>query len=183
MAETTLEDLVRMSGAELDRVMREGHPVDEDVLADRRYDGVSLNLPKLLERLTWVKFAKTFRREPDGTLRGWNCRIRQTPLDAPWELERERGAPVTYGHYRVRPSGGYRMPRPYGAGLMLDYGLGGNGRLDPTARVRDPIVAVNAGRSDLLLGWTYLDLALARVPTPSYFALRRGVPLDHDARP
>ena len=181
MAATILDDLVRMSARELDRTMREGHAIDQDVLADRRYDGVSLNLPKLVERITWVKFAKVFRREADGSLRGWNCKIDQTPLDAPWTLTRKDGAPMTYGHYRVGPAAAYRLPRPYGAGLMLDYGVDRNPALDPTRRVRDPIVAVNQGDSTLLLGWTYLDLGAVRVPTPSFFALRRGVELDHVA--
>lgn len=183
MAATTLDDLVRMSFTDLDRTMRDGHAIDPDVLADRRYDGVSLNLPKMVERLTWVKFAKVFRREADGSLRGWNCKVDQSPLDEPWELALERSEPMTYGHYAVRPSAGYRMPRPYGAGLMLDYGLGGNGKLDPTSRVRDPIVAVNEGDSALLLGWSYVDLGMTQMATPSFFALRRGAPLDHDAAP
>ncbi len=186
MAGLTLRDLVTMSAAELDRVMQEGHPIDEAALEEREYDGVSLNLPSVVERLTWTKFCKVFHRDPGGALRGWNCRVVQTPLDEPWELERrdlepQGGAPKTYGHYVVRPTVGYRIPRPYGAGLLLDYGLGKHAALDPTARVRDPIVAVNAGSAELLLGWSYLDLGVARVGTPSYFALRRGAPLSHVA--
>ena len=177
----TLEDLVAMGGAELDRTMRQGHAVDEVVLADRRYDGVSLNLGKVMTKLTWVKFAKVFERQADGSLRGWNCKVEQTPLDEPWELSLEGGEPITYGHYRVVSCDGYQMPRPYDAGLMLDYGLGGNAKLDATARVRDPLVAVNPGDSRLLLGWSYVDLGLTRVSTPSFFALRRGVALAHHA--
>ena len=86
-----LDDLVAMSADELDRVMRNGHPIDLDVLADREYEGVSLNLPALLERLTWVKFAKVFHREEDGSLRGWNCRVVQSPLCEPWVLEKKKG--------------------------------------------------------------------------------------------
>ena len=176
-----LNDLVTMSASDLDQTMKDGHAIDREVLADREYDGVSLNLPKLIERATWLKFCKTFHREPDGSLRGWNCKVDQTPLTEPWRLTLKDGVPQTYGHYRVVSSAGYRMPRPYGAGLMLDYGLGDNGALDPTARTRDPIVAVNEGDSTLLLGWSYMDLGLARVPTPSFFALRRGVKLSHVA--
>ena len=181
MTKLELQDLVAMDGEALDETMRAGHPIDEDVLAGRQYDGVSLNLPKLLERLTWVKFAKVFHREPDGTLRGWNCKIDQTPLDEPWVLTLKDGEPVTYGHYAVVSCEGYRLPRPYGAGLMLDYGLGKNGALDPTSRTRDPIVAVNEGDSALLLGWSYVDAGLLNVGTPSFFALRRGAPLSHVA--
>lgn len=177
----SLADVVAMSAAELDRLMKDGHPVDEDAIAGYRFDGVSLNLPKAVVKLTWEKFAKVFHRDPDGSLRGWNCRIVQSPLEEPWELERKRGEPITYGHYRVVPTAGYRIPRPYGGGVLLDYGLGDNPALDVTRRVRDPLVAVNEGSSELLLGWSYLDLGLTRTGTPSYFVLRRGEPLDHVA--
>ena len=183
MEEITFEQLVAMDDDALDRVMRNGHPIDEDVLAGRVYDGVSLNLPKLVMKLSWEKFAKVFHREPDGSLRGWNCKIEQSPLAEPWVLKIQKGAPITYGHYAVRPCDAYRLPRPYDGGLMLDYGLGGNGRLDPTRNLRDPVVAVNEGDSTLLLGWSYVDIAGARVGTPSFFALRRGAELAHTATP
>jgi len=98
-------------------------------------------------------------------------------------IHRKRGEPITYGFYAVRPCDAYRLPRPYDAGLMLDYGLGGNGRLDPTGNLRDPVVAVNEGDSTLLLGWSYVELAGAQVGTPSFFALRRGAELEHTATP
>jgi hypothetical protein len=178
----SLDDLIAMDARELDAAMREGHPIEEGALEDREYEGVSLNLPRWLIALTWTKFKKTFHRDPrDGALRGWNCRAIQSPLDQPWEIRMRGGKPVTFGHYRVVSNRGYALPRAYGAGWMLDYGLGKNGLLDPSARVRDPIVAVNAGRAELLLGWTYVDLGIFRVPTPSFFALRRGCALSHVA--
>jgi len=178
----TLDDLIAMSADELDRAMKGGHPVDPDVLADREFDGVSLNLPTIVEKLTWTKFAKVFHRD-GSALRGWNCRVVQSPITSPWVLETKGGEPITYGHYAVVPCDGYRMPRPYGAGLMLDYGRGGNNALDPAGRARDPIVAVHEGDSTLLLGWSYLDLGVTTVATPSFFALRRGVELSHVVAP
>lgn len=170
----TTSEVLGWSAAELDRAMRDGRPIDLEALADRVYDGVSLNLPKPVLALTWVKFQKVFAREPDGSLRGWNAKIVQSPIDEPWVLAKKDGRPITYGHYRVRPASDYAMPRPYGAGgVLLDYGLGANPRFDPTARVRDPLVALD-DTSELLLGWTYLDLGLTRVGTPSYFLLRRS---------
>lgn len=170
----TAIEVMRWSAAELDRAMRTGGPIDLEVLADGVYDGISLNLPKPILALTWLKFQKVFAREPDGSLRGWNAKILQSPIDAPWELETKRGRPMTYGHYRVRPASDYAMPRPYGAGgVLLDYGLGVHPRFDPTARVRDPLVALD-DTSELLLGWTYLDLGVTRVGTPSFFLLRRS---------
>ena len=172
-----------MDGEALDQAMRQGGAVDRRLLANRMYEGVSLNLPGWLTKLTWVKFAKVFKEEAHGELRGWNCRVRPSPLDAPWQLERKGGAPITYGHYTVRPVGDYVLPRPYGAGgLLLDYGAGGNARLDPTGRVRDPLVALDES-SELLLGWSYVDAGPLRLSTPSFFVLRRGAELDHDATP
>jgi hypothetical protein len=66
---------------------------------------------------------------------------------------------------------------------MLDYGLGGNPRFDPTSRVRDPIVALEADRVERLLGWTYVDLGAFRTGTPSYFLLEREGPLSFVAHP
>jgi hypothetical protein len=37
---------------------------------------------------------------------------------------------------------------------------------------------VNAGSSDALLGWSYVDLGAWRVGTPSYFTLERDRPLS-----
>ncbi|MFK7990555.1 MAG: hypothetical protein AB8I08_31325 [Sandaracinaceae bacterium] len=182
MHPVTLDDVVSMDATQLDRAMRDGGPVDRTALRDRMYDGVSLNLPSVVEKLTWVKFTKVFKADGEG-LRGWNCKVEQSGLNAPWVLSRSRGAPKTYGHYRVVSTADYTMPRPYGGGdCMLDYGLGKNPRLDPTSRVRDPVVALDEA-SELLLGWSYVDLGLTRTATPSYFVLRRGAPLDHDAKP
>jgi hypothetical protein len=73
---------------------------------------------------------------------------------------------------------------PAGAdqGLLIHYGLGGNGRLDGIGLLRDPIVALIPGSVERLLGWSYLDLGFA-LPTPSYFLLERLGPLDHEATP
>ena len=53
--------------------------------------------------------------------------------------------------------------------LLIDYGKSGT---------RDPLVAVKEGSSELLLGWTYLDLGVTRIGTPSFFVLEREGPLS-----
>src|SRR5439155_24020627 len=83
----------------------------------------------------------------------------------------------TFGHYRVVPAAGRRMPRPCTQGLLIDYGLGGNARFDPMSLMRDPLVAIHAGSVELLLGWSYVDLGWLRVRTPSFFLLERERPL------
>ena len=179
----TIDDLLRLPKSALRQHLEAGHPIDPATLDDTVYHGVSLGLPRLVERMTWKKFYKIFHRDPAGHLRGWNMRAVQNGLDAPWEPLRRRGDTVTFGHFRV-VSGAASDPRVgVRQGLMLDYGLGGNGRFDPIGRVRDPLVSLDSGGVDLLLGWSYLAVAGRPIGTPSYFALVRGDALDHIAHP
>ena len=163
-------------------LLADGLPVPDGHLDDHAFLGVSLGIPHWVERLAWTTFLKCFLRDPDtGRLRGWNVRLRQTGLAGPVEpLRRRDGEPFSFGHFRVLSAQGYAGPAGTGAGLMLDYGLGGNAPLDPVRLLRDPLVRLRG--SDLLLGWSYLDLGIA-IATPSYFALRRQGPLDHTATP
>jgi hypothetical protein len=127
---------------------------------------------------------KTFHRDRvTGHLRGWNVRLEQNARDAPCVPMRKNDDLHTFGHYRVVPleAGGY--PDGLGRGLLLDYGLGGNARLDPLRAVRDPLVAVNAEDATLLLGWSYVVVGPRRVGTPSFFVLERCGALSHRASP
>jgi hypothetical protein len=181
--ERTAADFLHMGRPELLRALCDGHPIDARELDDTEYKGTSLGLPGWVERLTWKKFKKVFHRDPaTGFLRGWNVRLEQNELGGPCIPKRRRGEPVTFGHYRVVEPGGCRMPAPCRAGLLIDYGLGGNARLDPMRRVRDPIVAVNAEDPRLLLGWSYVDMGLATFGTPSFFVLEYDGPLGHRVR-
>ncbi len=178
----TAAELHAMTRKELMQVLRAGHPVDPAALDDTEYRGTSLGLGRLLERLTWKKFRKTFHRDPrTGHLRGWNVRLVQDGLDAPDTPRTRRDVPVTFGHYRVVPPEGHRLPFPT-PGLLIHYGLGGNARLDPLNRGRDPLVAVTPGDPTLLLGWTYLDWGFT-VGTPSFFTLEHAGPLTRVVAP
>ncbi len=170
--------LLGMRKSDLLAAMQGGHPIDPAWLDDTEYRGTSLGLPEIVERLTWKTFKKVFHRDrATGHLRGWNVRLEQRGIDGPSVPMRRRGEMVTFGHYRVVPLQGRRTPAACGPGLLIDYGLGQNGRLDPVGLLRDPIVAVNAGDRDLLLGWSYLDLGAIQVGTPSFFALSYEGPL------
>ena len=72
------------------------------------------------------------------------------------------------------------MPRGTYRGLLLDYGLGAMSAFDTLGVMRDPLVAVNEGSADLLLGWSFLDLGVVDVPTPSFFTLQYEAPLGAD---
>jgi len=171
---TLLDGLLSASGAELRERLEGGHRVTADALAGQAFRGVSLGLPAFVERLTWKTFCKTVHRDPaTGALRGWNVRVEQTGVYGPVVYQRKREAPVTFGHFAV-------LDGP--DGLVLDYGRGGNG-LDPTALVRDPVVALVEGSIELLLGRSDVALGGLRLRTPSYFVLQPAGPLDHDASP
>ena len=181
---TTVEDLLGMKRKQLMEVLRAGHAIDPNELDDMEYKGISLGLPGWVEKLSWKKFKKTFHRDPDtGELRGWNVRIEQNAMDEPWVPMKRGDGPKTFGHYRVVDPSGHKMPKLDNRGLLIHYGLGDNGRLDPLNRMRDPLVAVHSGSADLLLGWSYVDLGLLRLGTPSFFSLERDIPLTHRVQP
>ena len=178
----TAKEMLALGRAELTDMLVHGHPIDPSALDDTEYRGVSLGLPSPIVALTWLTFRKTFHRDPSTRrLRGWNVRMRQTGLDGPREPQRSKGVPVCFGHYEVGPMIGRGSPIPCDQGLLIDYGRGANGRLDPVRRARDPIVALQAGSVERLLGWTYLDLGVRCIGTPSFFLLEREGPLGYVA--
>jgi hypothetical protein len=180
----TLDDLLPLSRRELARLLAEGHAVEPTALDDTEYLGVSLGLPRWVERLTWKKFKKVFRRDGDrGVLRGWNVRVHDSPLDAPWKDRTRDGRSVTWGHYTVHDAAAYPEAGIYGRALMIDYGGVAPGRLDPQRLIRDPLVALNPGDPSLLLGYSYAALGGRRVDLPTFFALVRGGPLTYDVDP
>lgn len=178
------DSLLALPRRALAEALAAGHPIDPAALDGSEYRGISLGLPAFVEKLSWKTFQKVFERDREsGTLRGWNVRIEQRGLDASSVPKQKNGAPFTFGHYQVVPMGGRRCPRPVGPALAIDYGLGGNGRFDLMHFLVDPIVAVNEGSHELLLGWSYLDFGLLRISTPNFFVLERERALTHSARP
>jgi hypothetical protein len=181
----TASDLLGLDRRQLAKLLCEGHPIDPVALDDTEYRGVSLGLPAFVDKLTWKTFKKVFHRDPEtGHLRGWNVRIQQTGLEPPFIAQQRNAQPFAWGHYRVVAATGRPMPRPVPQGLLIDYGLGRNSPLTfPVPAMRDPLVALEPGSVDLLLGWSYLELGPLRISTPSYFSLERDGPLTHRASP
>jgi hypothetical protein len=177
-----LDDLLSMSNVQLAATLRDGHPVDPTSLDDTQYQGISLGLPGWIVSITWLKFMKTFHRDPSTQrLRGWNVRIVQDGLDAPWTPQvRRNGTTRTFGHFEVVDTDGRALPAGTDRGLLIDYGAGRGSALDPMRMVRDPVVAVNPDDPTLLLGWSYVRCGF-NVPTPSYFSLRLDGPLQEIA--
>lgn len=173
----TVDALLTLDRRALSALLRAGHPLRPEQLDDTQYKGISLGLPAVVDRLLWKTFRKTFHRGSAG-LRGWNVRLQQTGIPGPGVPLQRRGRPVTFGHYRVVPGVGRQIPQGCNQGVLLDYVNGGNTPLDPAGPMMAPVVALNPGRADLLLGWDYVQLGPMQIPTPAYWALSYEGPLE-----
>ncbi len=172
------------SPRELRERIVQGHPIDPARLEGYVYRGTSLGLPRVVELATWKTFQKAFWRHPEsGRLFGWNVRLAQDGIDAPSRPLRTRGLPRTEWNYEVVTPRESPLPADLERGLVIDYGRAPNPRLSPTRLVRDPLVSLEAGRADVLLGVSVLALAGAGatrfVETPTYFVLEREHRIDH----
>lgn len=165
----TRDDVLRGSARDRAAMLAEGRAIDPAALPGS-YRGTSLGLPKWVERATWTTFRKVFARAEGGRVRGWNVRVEQEP---PHHARIKGGLPWVFGHYEVVPLQPTECPLDVREGVLLDYGQGDNPRLDPTRLVRDPIVALEPGSVDALLGWTYVRVLGRSVGTPSWFLLER----------
>ncbi len=164
------EMLRQMSVTELREVFRNGVSFNPSRLEDTEYVGVSLGLPSVVERLSWTTFMKVFHRDGD-IVRGWNVRLRQTGIDGAVEPLLRSGVPHTFGHFLVRRSntGERRSHSP--STVLLDY----TAFLQSPALMlmRDPLVSLDGGLGDRLLGFSYVALGCTTVRTPSFFVLQR----------
>lgn len=185
----TLDDLLAMKSEDLYTIVDRGAPLDLDALDDTTYTGIDLSMPALFHRLMWRSFRKTFHRDPStGVLRGWNVKVEQTGWATPPAPKRDtNGEPLTFGHYEVRTAAGHRFPRDWQGGHFLDYRFAGNTFADFPARIGYcPLVSVNAGSSELLLGWEVFNFHGVLVPITDFWVLRREgalSPRDVVARP
>lgn len=166
----TREDVWQMDNDTLGALVSRGFGIDLDALRGP-YRGVSLGIGELATRLTWKTFRKRFRvDEATGEVVGHNERLVQTGLDGPIEEKRDRsGAVVSFGPFVVKPLPADGTPFQCRAGLLIDYS-GRHPFWHPLARVRDPLVAVNEGSGELLLGVSYLAIG-GGVKTPAFFTL------------
>ena|SRR5438132_5529228 len=153
---------------QLAALMLRGQMPDVRALASTEYRGMNLGLGARL--LGIRKFIKGFYCSTNGETFGYNVRARQNRPDEPWLAKRSGGAPKPFGFYLVVPTDPESHDNTYLNALLLDYGRGGNGRLDITSALRDYLVRVHPGSDDLLLGKAYVALGPARVPV-SFFLL------------
>ena len=177
----TLDDLMAMDADALAGVMERGHAIDRGALAESRYRGVDLSLPGFARKLLWHTFEKVFTRD-GAAIRGWNVMLEQTGVYGERVPRRSGDEERTFGHYLFCDHIGDRtFPGAWDGPHFLDYGRAGNARLDPAALGMTPLVAVNEGSAELLLGWEVFCVAGVMLPMRLYWALERRGALPPEA--
>ncbi|MGE0709883.1 MAG: hypothetical protein AB7N76_25125 [Planctomycetota bacterium] len=173
--EQDLVEVATWTAAELEEALREAPAPRPEQLLGWEFHGY--NVADYTALLGIRKFLKGFLEpEEDGEViaLGHNVRVRGRggPLD-PWEIvRRPDGEPLRHGFFDVRAP---RAPDDlYPQALLLDYDCGRNPAWDPSARIRDYLVALGP---DLLLGKAYLAFGRRRLPV-GFFVLERAWELE-----
>ena len=165
--------LEAMSMRELEIVFQRGVTPNLDRLAGWEFRGT--NTPGWAKAAGIKKFIKGMYRDGQGDVYGYNCPVVQNGLDAPWIAKPDDAAPQRVGVYKVAPVDPTSRDNAYLHAVLLDYGTGGNPRLDPSAGLRDYLVQVDAKSDDIYLGKAYYAVGPLRVAT-SFFVLERHRP-------
>jgi hypothetical protein len=176
----TLDELIDMSPAQVKEVFNNGHPIPPGALDNKQYRGVDLSLPDFMHKLLWLEFRKTFYRDPDtGVLRGWNVKMEQVGWKNPGVPKRKKNGTVqSFGHYQLLPAKGLKFPGGWQGADYLNYKVPGNSAFDVYHFGYCPLVAVNEGDANLLLGWEVFKLGNIFLPLPDYWALQCEGPID-----
>ena len=150
---------------ELRRCMLSGEPPVAAELIGREYRGT--NMPATTSRLLGIRrFIKGFEQGEDGTVTGYNRRVRGGDLTAAWTASHWRGKP-RFGYFTLTPVEPLGRDNRYPNALLLDYGSGLNKPRDPTTILRDYLVRTESG---LLLGHAFFAVGPLRIPV-GFFAL------------
>ncbi len=178
----SLDDLLALTNREVADVFFNGHPIEPGSLDGYQYRGIDLSLPPLINKLLWKTFRKAFYRDPKTkVLRGWNVRMVQDGWESPGTPMQKKGLPFAFGHYHMLSAKGKKFPKGWQGADYLDYSVAGNPLFDPARFTYSPIVAVNQGSSELLLGWEVFRIAGKPIAIPDFWALRREGPIDYVA--
>ena len=173
-----------MDASALRELLYRGTPLELDAITDSNYYGIDLSLPRWVNKLAWKTFRKTMVRDPEhGVIRGWNVRLVQNGVGMPSvPMRNASGRAITFGHFVVRSAANVRFPGGWTGGHYLDFHAAGNSRLDPGRFGFCPMMAVNEGSTDLIVGWEVLKVGNVFVAPRDYWLLEREGPVD-DVRP
>ncbi len=175
----TFEDMLAMNNQQVAEVFKNGFPINYKELHNTQYLGVDLSLPAWVNKILWKTFRKTFYRdEQTGIIRGWNVKLEQTGYSFPTLAKKDKqGKEFSFGHYHLCSAKGKSFPRGWQGTDYLDYGVAGNPFYDVAGLGYCPIVAVNEGSNDLLLGWEVFKIGPFFIPLNDYWLLKKEGPL------
>ena len=167
-----------LSVDELEKIMRRGEAPPLASITGWEWRG--LNTQGWARPAGIKKFIKGFFATDSGEVYGYNQPVVQNRLDQPWIAKPSDVNPKRFGFFVVEPVDPTAKDNVYLNSLLLDYGRGGNPRLDPTQTLRDYLVRVRPGSDDLLLGTAFVALGPTRVRVPSsYFVLEKHRPTSY----
>ncbi|HUF67128.1 MAG TPA: hypothetical protein VMM79_00655 [Longimicrobiales bacterium] len=168
-------ELTRSSADVLEDFLRSGQAPSVETLVGSEFRGA--NIGAVPRRLGLQKFIKGFFHGPDS-VEGYNIRVDQNGLDAPWTPKPHHEQPRRFGFYLVSPVRPRGRDSRYPNAILLDYGASPR---NPGTRIeralRDYLVVPDPNRSDVLLGKAYLAAGPARLPV-GFFVIERLRPTD-----
>jgi hypothetical protein len=159
----------------LEKIFQNGTTPDLEALVGWEFRGINrmpLNAINIAYAVGIKKFVKGFFRAEDGRVMGYNIPVKMNVLDGRWNLKPSDSEPKRFGFYEVAPVDATARDNEYLHAVLLDYGKGGNPKLDPTAGLRDYLIQVDANNPDLYLGKAYYAIGPARLKT-NFFILER----------
>lgn len=163
--------------ADLDRVFAAGTAPVVAELCGWEFYGYNTGAiagPLGIRKFKKAFFPRTKGRAPAG---GYNCKVKPTGLDGPWQNGGPGGA--YQGFYDVLPGADGRAVAAHDNALFLDYGRTGNSLFEGSF-LRDFLVQPEAGEPDVFLGKAYASLGPLTLPV-SYFVLQRANRLTQPA--
>ncbi len=168
-ASAAMRELEQMNNRELEQAFLRGVTPEPASLVGWQFRGT--NVPGWARVLGIKKFMKGFFERRDRVY-GYNVAVTQDSLLDPWSALPTNNSPKPFGFYLVTSVSPTSRDNAYLHSVLLNYGLGGNSKLDPTSGLRDYVVQVSPNNPDLYLGKAYYALGNMRVAT-NFFILER----------
>ena len=170
---------------ELEHVFVRGVTPDLDQLVGWEFRGINhlpLNAARIAELAGIKKFVKGFYRAEDGRVMGYNIPVGRNALDGRWRLKPSDSEPKRWGFYEVAAVDPTARDNDYLHAVLLDYGKGGNPRLDVSQNLRDYLVQIDPKNPDLYLGKAFYALGPLRIPAGFFILERHRVGLTEYVR-
>jgi hypothetical protein len=170
MVSDRFRELVQVSDARREEILCASKaPAFESLVG---YEWMGFNVSAVVRMLGLQKFIKGFF-QGKAHVEGYNIRVLQNGLDAPWLVQPTQETPKRFGFYTLTAVDGAAPSRIYPDAVLLDYGAS---QRNPAGRIeralRDYLGQPDPNDPDVLLGKAYFALGRRRVPS-NFFVLQR----------